>query len=289
VCHLTEMVEEKPLYVRSLKGTTMASRSLRLVPAILIITLVLAGGSKVHAAPGPAVVFSSRCSSCHSIGKGDVVGPDLKGVTSRHGRDWLHRFIHSSQSVVQSGDPQAKALFKKYGRQVMPDHPLSDPEIDALLTYIEAGGSANEEEMRRPASAATAVEIRRGRDLFFGRVKLSHGGAACIHCHTAGAADPLAAGTLAPDLTRIYLKYRDWGMEQVLERPQLQFPMMTDLYGQQPLTPDEVYALTAFLCRMAHSPERPVDPSSPLRTAAFLGFGASALLFWWADRRRGGR
>jgi len=245
-------------------------------------------GSEVHAAPGPAVVFSSRCSSCHSVGKGDLVGPDLKGVTSRHGRDWLHRFIHSSQSVVRSGDPQAKALFTRYGRQVMPDHPLSDPEIDALLAYIEAGGPAKEAEIR-PASAATAAEVRLGHDLFFGRARFSRGGAACVHCHTAGASDPLAAGTVAPDLTRIYGKYRDWGMEQVLERPQFQFPMMADLYGKQPLTHDEVYALTAFLCRMAHSPEVPANPSSPLRTAAFLGFGASALLFWWADRRRGRR
>src|SRR5256885_6798429 len=152
----------------------MASRSLRLVPVVLLLVLVLCRGAQVHAAPGPAVVFSNRCSSCHSVGKGEVVGPDLKGVTSRHGRDWLHRFIHSSQSVVRSGDPQAKALFKRYKGQVMPDHPLSDPEIDALLAYIEAGGPADEGEVR-PASAATAVELRRGHDLFFGRVRLSRG------------------------------------------------------------------------------------------------------------------
>jgi mono/diheme cytochrome c family protein len=169
----------------------------------------------------------------------------------------------------------------------MPDHPLSDLEIDALLAYIEAGGPAKEGEIR-PASAATPAEVRRGRDLFLGRVKLSHGGPACVHCHVAGAADPLAAGTLAPDLTQVYLKYRDWGMKQALERPQFQFPMMSDIYGKRPLTADESYALTAFLYRMAHTPAGAADSSSPSRTAAFLGFGVSALLFWWTDRRRGG-
>jgi mono/diheme cytochrome c family protein len=266
----------------------MASWSLRLAPLVLLIGLVPEGRSEVQAAPPPAVIFSSRCSSCHSVGKGDLVGPDLKGVTSRHDRGWLHRFIHSSQSVVRSGDPQATALFRRYGRQVMPDHPLSDPDIDTLLAYIEAGGPANENEIR-PASLASATEVRRGRDLFLGRVRLSRGGAACIHCHAAGAADPLVAGTLAPDLTRAYLKYRDWGLKQALERPQFQFPMMSDLYGERALTEDEVYALTAFLYRTAHSPTGPSDSTSPLRTAAFLGFGASALLFWWTDRRRGGR
>jgi mono/diheme cytochrome c family protein len=266
----------------------MASWSLRLASVVPVVWLVLGYGSEVQAAPPPAVVFSSRCSSCHNVGKGDLVGPDLKGVTSRHNRDWLHRFIHSSQSVVRSGDPQATALFKRYGRQVMPDHPLSDPEIDALLAYIEAGGPAEEGEMRL-AIRATAAEVRRGRDLFLGRVKLAHGGPACIHCHAAGAADPLAAGTLAPDLTQVYLKYRDWGMKQALERPQIQFPMMSDLYGERPLTSDETYALTAFLYRTAHAPARAADSTSPARTAAFLGFGVSALLFWWTDRRRGGR
>jgi mono/diheme cytochrome c family protein len=222
------------------------------------------------------------------VGKGEVVGPDLKGVTARHDRAWLHHFIHSSQSVIRSGDPVATSLFQRYGRQVMPDHPLSDPEIDRLLAYIEAGGPAAGEGEVRPAGAATAAEVRKGRDLFLGRVRLASGGPACIHCHAAGSADPEAAGTLAPDLTRVYRKYQDWGLVQALEQPQVQLPMMAALYGEHPLTPDEAYVLTAFLCRTSHSRVVPGNAESPSRTAAFLGFGGSALVFWWTGRRRGG-
>jgi mono/diheme cytochrome c family protein len=253
-----------------------------------VAMLVLGCAAEVHAAPDVAVVFGSRCSSCHSVGKGDVVGPDLKGVTSRHDRAWLHRFIHSSQSVIRTGDPAANALFNRYGKQVMPDHPLSDAEIDTLLAYIEKGGPGAGEDVR-PASSATAAEIRQGRDLFLGRVGFANGGAACIHCHAAGAADPLAAGTLAPDLTRVYLKYKDWGLEHTLLTPQFQFPMMSDVYGKRPLTQKEAYALTAFLYRTAHSKAVAADPVAPSRTAAFLGFGGSALFFWLTGRRRKGR
>jgi ubiquinol-cytochrome c reductase cytochrome c subunit len=202
----------------------------------------------------------------------------------------LHRFIHSSQSVVRAGDPAAKSLFERYGRQVMPDHPLSDAEIDTLLAYIEAGGPGAGEAPVRKASAATEAEVHRGRALFLGRAALANGGAACVHCHAAGDADPVSAGGFAPDLTRAYFKYKDWGLVQALERPQLQLPVMEDLYGAHPLTPDEAFVLSAFLYRTAqHAPALPVESSSPARTAAFLGFGGSALVFWWTGRRRGGK
>src|SRR5262245_12206105 len=113
----------------------MRLRSLHFVSLIsrwALVLLVLGCCQKVYAAaPDSATVFMSRCSSCHSVGRGDVVGPDLKGVTARHDRAWLHHFIHSSQSVIRSGDRVATSLFQRYGRQVMPDHPLSDAEIDS--------------------------------------------------------------------------------------------------------------------------------------------------------------
>jgi mono/diheme cytochrome c family protein len=243
-----------------------------------------------EAAPDPAVIFASRCSGCHSVGRGEVVGPDLKGVTSRHDRDWLHRFITSSQTVIRSRDKNAVALFERYRRQVMPDHPLSGPEIDALLAFVEAGGPRAADSEIRLVSSASEAEVRRGRDLFLGKKPLANGGAACMYCHAAGAVDadsPVAAGTLAADLTRTYLKYKDWGLVRVLEKPELQLPLMSDLYGPRPLTHDEAFALSAFLCRASHGQAVPIDRAAPSRTAAFFGFGGSALVFWWSGRRRG--
>jgi mono/diheme cytochrome c family protein len=276
----------------------MSTKRLHLVSIAVLRVLVLSWigfscARIAQAAPDPGVIFASRCSGCHSVGKGEVVGPDLKGVTSRHDREWLYRFIASSQTVIRSRDAKAVALFKRYRGQVMPDHPLSKAEIDSVLAFVEAGGPGAGGGEIRLASAASEDEVRRGRDLFLGRRPLANGGAACIHCHAANAADladpadPVAAGTLAPDLTNVYFKYQDWGLKRVLEEPQLQLPLMSDLYGRRPLTRDEAFALTAFLCRAAHGKPVPIDRAGPSRTAAFFGFGGSALVFWWTGRRRG--
>src|SRR5262245_34745301 len=66
-------------------------------------------------------IFNTRCTACHTFGKGIKVGPDLKGVTERRPRDWLLHFVRSSQKVIESGDPVAKQLFQQFKGQRMPD------------------------------------------------------------------------------------------------------------------------------------------------------------------------
>jgi ubiquinol-cytochrome c reductase cytochrome c subunit len=206
---------------------------------------ILAGATAAHAAFEPAAVFAAKCSSCHSVGRGIVVGPDLAGVTARHDRRWLHRFIRSSQSLVAAGDPAAVELFGRF-RKVMPDHPFSDAEIDRLLDFIAAGGPRRREEVRH-ASTASASEVALGRALFLGERRLARGGAACVRCHVAGPARVLGGGTLAGDLTRVYTHYRDWGLTRALAEPQGR--LMAALYRRRPLTRQEAFALKAFLYR----------------------------------------
>lgn len=78
------------------------------------------------------------CAACHSIGGGDLVGPDLKDVTEGREQDWLIRFIRNSQEVIQSGDPIAVEVFEAYNKIPMPPNDLSDDEILSILAYIEA-------------------------------------------------------------------------------------------------------------------------------------------------------
>ena len=47
----------------------------------------------------------ATCAACHTIGKGKLIGPDLKGITERHEEAWLYSFIKSSQTMVNNGDP----------------------------------------------------------------------------------------------------------------------------------------------------------------------------------------
>jgi cytochrome c551/c552 len=76
------------------------------------------------------------CAACHSIGKGRLVGPDLKGVTEKYEEAWLIKFIQSSQTMVKNGDERAVKIFEEF-KIPMPDNNLSDDEVKALLEYIK--------------------------------------------------------------------------------------------------------------------------------------------------------
>src|ERR1043166_7153940 len=54
--------------------------------------------SQGHVTDKREYLFRSRCSACHTIGKGDGVGPDLAGVTTRRDRAWLTRYLAAPRS-----------------------------------------------------------------------------------------------------------------------------------------------------------------------------------------------
>ncbi|UUZ53378.1 multicopper oxidase domain-containing protein [Massilia sp. H-1] len=79
--------------------------------------------------------FESKCLACHSIGRGDKLGPDLLGVTRRRNDTWLAQWLKSPEKMLES-DPEAKAMLKKYNSIPMPNQNLDAPEIDEYLKYF---------------------------------------------------------------------------------------------------------------------------------------------------------
>ena len=102
--------------------------------------------------PDGAALFKSNCVACHSIGKGVVIGPDLKDAHKRRPEDWLIKWIKNSQAVVKSGDAYAVALFNKFNKIPMTSFNLKDDEIKAMLAYVKA----ESEKAPPPAPAASA-------------------------------------------------------------------------------------------------------------------------------------
>ena len=86
--------------------------------------------------PGDAL-FAKACASCHSIGDGDRVGPDLALVTKRRDRDWLNEFLLQPDVVLALGDPIALELDERFPTARMPNLGLSQHDIDDLISYIE--------------------------------------------------------------------------------------------------------------------------------------------------------
>ena len=144
--------------------------------------------------------FKESCSSCHTIGRGKLVGPDLANVEQRRPVDWILKFVKSSQTVIHSGDKYADSLFKAFNQMPMPDHPtFTDDQIKGILAYITEQSSA-------PSTAPSgAVALKgnsnKGRDLFDGKVRFTNRGAACNSCHNVDMKGFISGGALGKDLT----------------------------------------------------------------------------------------
>jgi cytochrome c551/c552 len=112
----------------------------------------LPGGSAVTAGAPPArqpvpppgvagaeagrEVFVTRgCSSCHGVGSGTVIGPDLKGVGGRRDERWLRSWLADPAAVIRA-TPEFQKWPAEYGNIVMPNQNLSTAEIDALVAYL---------------------------------------------------------------------------------------------------------------------------------------------------------
>jgi protein SCO1/2 len=82
-------------------------------------------------------LFSTRCAACHTIGRGDGLGPDLLNVTTLRERGWLTRYVAEPDRMLAEGDVLAAELFTKYKDVRMPNLALDSEEVAALLSHIE--------------------------------------------------------------------------------------------------------------------------------------------------------
>ena len=90
-------------------------------------------------------IFTTRCASCHNVNK-VLTGPALAGVHERRSIDWIINFVHSSQTMVKKGDKDAVALFEKFNKIPMPDHPdLTNDNIKSIVDYVKSESKGGEE------------------------------------------------------------------------------------------------------------------------------------------------
>lgn len=82
-------------------------------------------------------IFEANCAQCHAVNE-QVVGPALKNVWQRWPSvEKLTSFIQYPQRLIDSGDPYAQGLYKKY-KQYMPNHDfLSSEDIMGVLSYVK--------------------------------------------------------------------------------------------------------------------------------------------------------
>jgi protein SCO1 len=110
-----------------------------------------------------AYLFQTKCATCHTIGKGDGLGPDLLGVTQARDRAWLARWLATPDRMLKEGDPLATALLAKYKNVVMPNLRLGKSDVTALLQYLE-DQSAVRQQAKTGRPSATPIADLFGRE-----------------------------------------------------------------------------------------------------------------------------
>jgi protein SCO1/2 len=101
--------------------------------------------------------FRNHCAACHTIGRGDHLGPDLLDVPTTRDRRWLTRFIVDPEKVRAAGDPIALALRAKYKQVVMPSLDLGTGDAAVLIDYIDKQSRAVRDAAGTPGSTATGA------------------------------------------------------------------------------------------------------------------------------------
>jgi mono/diheme cytochrome c family protein len=93
------------------------------------------------AGSGDAVVgkqlFNAKCAACHNLDN-KMTGPALRGVSARHSKEWLYKWIVNSSALIKSGDAEANKLWAEYKPSVMSAFPeLSKTDIDNIIAYTD--------------------------------------------------------------------------------------------------------------------------------------------------------
>ena len=206
----------------------------------------LAFSGEVQQSPGEDL-FARKCASCHTVGKGVRVGPDLKDVHKRRSRSWLESFVKAPSALLDT-DAEARNLLSEFKGVRMPDLGLSDADVKALVDLVTrcSAEPCNLAGKFTPATLATERDVALGRSYFLGLTPLKRGGAPCLSCHTVrGIGSAVPGGTMAKDLTNVFARLGDEGLDRALASPA--FPLMNKVFTDHPVDPPEVFSLRAFL------------------------------------------
>ncbi len=244
------------------------------------------------------ITFSTRCRACHTIGQGKLVGPDLANVQDRLKKDWLIKFIKSSQTLVKSGDAEAVRVFNQFNKIVMPDQPLTNTQILEVLSYIRKnkGQAAPQTATNVPSISAQAgsdpklseVDFKIGKKYFTGENRFKNGIPACLSCHHVTNDKIVGGGRLAKDLTKAYSRLSAAGIDALISNPP--FPVMKAAFNNKKLTPDEKRYLFSFL-KQADLDSVNQHPVNYRESFVLSGTGALVVLFGifaliWMQRKK---
>ena len=102
------------------------------IVSLLLGLLGLPFSTTLQAQTSEAVgFFRQNCVSCHTIGGGVLIGPDLKDITQQRDPQWVKNFITNPAQMIAS-DPAAQQLRQGFDI-TMPTLGLAADQIDQVV------------------------------------------------------------------------------------------------------------------------------------------------------------
>lgn len=200
-------------------------------------------------------LFNEKCAGCHTIGGGNLVGPDLAPAAK-----WGS--IDLSKEI--------KRMEKSVG-------PLSTEEVDSLVEYLRKPTGQKDTPQHQPVAVTPAADTAqeaeigsasKGGRLFCGKDALTNGGTSCIACHRVDD----AGGTMAPELTSIADKLSEPAMVSAFEH--MPYKVMKTAYQGHAITHKEALDLAAYFSSLKNPHDKLAEPP-----VSMIGLGIAAFAF----------
>ena len=202
-------------------------------------------------------LFVEKCSPCHSVGGGDLAGPDLIRATRLSTgavRTAVHRMEENVGSLPVDDVEALVALLKNPRAQQVVAAAQNPPLPVKVAEEVERGSS------------------KTGRRLFYGDARFKNGGSPCFACHSAGG----RGGNLAVDLTLAHTRMTRSAIVSATAQPA--FPLMKAAYTNHAITEQESFDLATFLKESGAAAKPGAQPQERGGVVHGVAAGAAAVV-----------
>jgi len=174
-------------------------------------------------------LFKSLCSSCHSVGQGNKIGPDLAAALETHGRTWMAEYTLAPDVVRAKKDRIATMLAARYPEVRMPNLSLNAGEVETILEYVEtARASAAPPAPVAPAPVATTGAASRPNALIEAALALHGALARDSMVGVRGQAVALRDAAAAANLPAVAGAAADLSKQTTLDAARRSFGVLSD-------------------------------------------------------------
>lgn len=218
-------------------------------------------------------LFQAKCASCHSLGKGQLVGPDLINV-----KDWEVSKLSAAVSRMQSmAGPMSPEEIDSLTNYLKSSNPEAHLEAGAVIqkdsnasNQKDVAATVKGNDLTNPApseSKEPSLGIAEdGEKYFMGEKAFSNGGMSCIACHSSKDSH----GALGPSLDKIGDKMNEAALVTACRLTP--YKVMKAAYEKHPLTDQEASDVAKYLVSSESRNRRAESPFVP------YGLGGAALV-----------